>query len=80
MKFPDLEFDSLEDAEASYISISHAYNRCYDEKKIYEDECFDKGMDANPLKIKKMDDDSLRLLQLQEAIADIIDQFNAQAA
>ena len=78
--FPDLEFDSLEDAEASFIGISVAYKRQIEEVVDYKIECCDKGIDENPIKIKKMDDESSRLKMLQSAISDIIDQFNKQPA
>tara|TARA_R100001224_G_scaffold112392_1_gene94719 strand:- start:879 stop:1148 length:270 start_codon:yes stop_codon:yes gene_type:complete len=79
-QFPDLEFDSLEDAEASFIGISLAYKRQIEKKVDYQIECLDKGIDENPIKIKKMGDVSLRLRMLQSAISDIIDQFNKQPA
>tara|TARA_R100001510_G_C7566286_1_gene144457 strand:- start:244 stop:513 length:270 start_codon:yes stop_codon:yes gene_type:complete len=78
--FPNLEFDTLEDAEASYISISQAHNIMIEKKIDYRDHCLNEGIDQNPLKVKKMNDDSLSLLQLKEAIEDIINQFNAKAA
>lgn len=78
--FPDLEFDSLQDAEASYIAISAARKRQSEKSVDYRMECLDKGMDENPLKLKQMKDESLRLSLLHRAIEDVIDQFNAQAA
>ncbi len=51
------------------------------EKKIdYRYHCLNEGIDENPLKVKKLNDDSLSLLQLKKAIEDIINQFNAKAA
>ena len=78
--FPNLEFDTLEDAEASYISISQAHNTMIEKKIDYRHHCLNEGIDENPLKVKKLNDDSLSLLQLKDAIEDIINQFNAKAA
>ena len=78
--FPDLEFDTLEDAEASFIAISVANKRQTEKVVDYQLECLDKGIDENPLKIKKMRDESSRLHLLKRAIEDIIDQFNKQPA
>ena len=78
--FPDLEFDSLQDAEASYISISAAHKRQSEKVVDYQVECLEKGIDENPLKLKQMRDESLHLGLLQDAIEDVINQFNAQAA
>lgn len=78
--FPDLQFESLEDAEASFIAVSVAHKRQSEKQVDYQLECLDKGIDENPLMIKKMNDEGLQLNLLKHAIADIIDQFNAQAA
>ena len=78
--FPDLEFDTLEDAEASFIAISVANKRQTEKVVDYQMECLDKGIDENPLKMKKMRDEGMRLDLLERAIEDIIDQFNKQPA
>ena len=78
--FPDLEFDTLEDAEASFIAISVAHKRQSEKQVDYQLECLDKGIDENPLKMKKMTDEGLQLNLLLRAIGDIIDQFNKQPA
>jgi len=79
-RFPDLEFESLEDAEASYISISQAYNDHIAQLTDYQMSCWDNEVHENPLKIKKLEDACSNLLGLRNAIGDVIDQFNAQAA
>ena len=79
-RFPDLEFESLEDAEASYISISQAYNDQIAQLTDYQMSCWDDEVHENPLKIKKLEDACSNLLGLRNAIGDVIDQFNAQAA
>ena len=79
-KFPDLEFASLEDAEASYISISQAYDGHIAELTDYQMSCMDDGVNENPLKIKKLEDTCMNLLGLRNAIGSVIDQFNAQAS
>ena len=57
--FPDLEFDSLQDADCIYFNFAA---RKKSEKSVdYQMECFGKGMDENPLKLKQMKDESLRL-------------------
>ena len=78
--FPDLEFDTLEDAEASFIAISVAYKRQAEKVVDYKIECLEKGIDENPLKMKKMRDERMRLDLLVRAVEDIIDQFNKQPA
>ena len=78
--FPDLEFDTLADAEASFIAVSVAHKRQSEKQVDYQLECLDKGIDENPLMIKKMNDEGLQLNLLKHAIADIIDQFNKQPA